>query len=61
MCDEQIVQEGGDIVEDRFCVEEELGEKGEVLGVEFMFFTVDFIEGVVGCCVDGCAWWGVVA
>ncbi len=36
--DEQVVEEGGHVVEDGFVVEEEFGEEGEVLREE-LFFT----------------------
>jgi hypothetical protein len=31
--DEDVVEEGGHVVEDGFCVKKQLGEKGEILGV----------------------------
>jgi hypothetical protein len=33
VCDEEVVEKGSYVVEDRFGVEEELCEEGEVLGV----------------------------
>lgn len=44
MRDEQIVEEGCDIVEYRFRVEEELGEETKILCVELVLLAVDFIE-----------------
>ena len=52
MRDEEVVQERCDIVEDGFSIEEELGEKREALRVEFVFFTIDLVQGVVVFCVD---------
>ena len=34
MLHQEVVEEGGDVEEDGFGVEEEFGEEGEVLGVE---------------------------
>lgn len=57
MRDEEVVEECGYVVEDRLCIEEELGEEGEVLRVELMLFAVNFVERVVVFCVDFHAGW----
>lgn len=38
--DEEVVEEGHDIVKDGLVIEEEFGEQGKVLRVEFVTFTV---------------------
>lgn len=53
--DEGVVEESADIEEDRLCVEEELGEEREVLGVELVFLAVELVDGVSWGGVDGIA------
>ena len=50
--DEEVVVEGGDVVEDGFVVEEEFGEEGKVLREKLVLFAVDFVDGVEGARVD---------
>ena len=50
--DEEVVVEGGDVIEDGFVVEEEFGEEGKVLREELVLFAVDFVDGVEGARVD---------
>jgi hypothetical protein len=42
--DEQVVEEGRDIVEDGFGVEEQLREEAEVLSVELVLLAIDFVD-----------------
>ena len=44
--DKEVVEEGGDVVKNRLCVEEELGEETQVLREELVLLAVDFVEGV---------------
>lgn len=55
--DEEVIEEGCDVVEDGFCVEEELGEETEILRVEFVLFAVDLVERVAAGGVDVGARW----
>ena len=43
---EEVVIEGCHVEEDRFVVEKELGEEGEVLGKELVLLAVDFVDRV---------------
>lgn len=43
---EQIIIKGGYVEEDGLIVEEEFGEKGEVLSKELVLFAVDFVDCV---------------
>ena len=55
--DEEVVVEGGDVIEDGFVVEEEFGEEGKVLREELVLFAIDFVDGVEGARVDLFARW----
>ena len=58
--DEEVVVEGGDVVEDGFVIKEKFGEEGKALREELVFFAVDLVDGVEGarvdffCLVEGC-------
>ena len=54
--EEEVVIEGGHVKEDGFVVEEELGEKGEVLGEELVLLAIYFIYGVDALLIDWSAW-----
>ena len=50
--DEEVVVEGGDVEEDGFVVEEELGEEGEVLREELVLLPVYLVDAMVALAVD---------
>jgi hypothetical protein len=50
--DEQVVEEGRDVVEDGFGVEEELCEEAQVLGIQLVLFPVNLVQRVVVFGVD---------
>lgn len=43
---EEVVVEGGYVIEYGFVVEEEFREEGKVLREELMLFTVNFVDGM---------------
>jgi hypothetical protein len=50
--DEQVVEEGCDVVEDGFGVEEELCEEAQVLRIQLVLFPVNLVQRVVVFGVD---------
>ena len=54
--EKEVVIEGCHVKEDGLIVEEELGEKGKILGKELMLLTIYFINSMKALLIDWPTW-----